>query len=82
MTLTTPPVQIVERLETGEDSPASGGQRRRMPTPMMFIVAGVVLAVGYLALVPLGYLLWGTFFGADGIDVSGFGRAYGNDRIG
>ncbi len=82
MTLTTPPVQIVERLETGEDPPVSGGQRRRMPTPMMFIVAGVVLAVGYLALVPLGYLLWGTFFGADGIDVSGFGRAYGNDRIG
>ncbi len=82
MTLTTPPVQIVERLEMGEDPPASGGQRRRMPTPMMFIVAGVVLAVGYLALVPLGYLLWGTFFGADGIDVSGFGRAYGNDRIG
>lgn len=82
MTLTTPPVQIVERLETGEDPPVSGGQRRRMPTPMMFIVAGVVLAVGYLALVPLVYLLWGTFFGVDGIDVSGFGRAYGNDRIG
>lgn len=82
MTLTSPPVRTEERIGTSEGPPAAGAQRRRMPSPATFIMAGVALAVGYLALVPLGYLLWGTFFGADGVDVSGFGRAYGNGRIG
>jgi len=81
VTLTSPPVRTDERIEPIDGHPPSGGQRRRMPSSAMFIMAGVALAVGYLALIPLGYLLWGTFFGADGIDVSGFGRAYGNGRI-
>ncbi|MDP9459834.1 MAG: iron ABC transporter permease [Actinomycetota bacterium] len=71
--LTRPPV----------DNKTSDRSWWRAPlTPKVFIVAGVALAVGYLALVPLFYLLWGTFFGATGLDFSGFGRAYGNGRIG
>ncbi len=71
--LTRPPV----------DNKAADRSWWRLPlTPKVFIVAGVALAVGYLALVPLFYLLWGTFFGATGLDFSGFSRAYGNGRIG
>lgn len=57
--------------------------RRRLPlSPKFFIVAGVAVAVGYLALVPLGYLIWGTFFDAQGLDFSAFQRAYGHGRMG
>ncbi len=71
--LTRPPV----------DNKAADRSWWRLPlTPKVFIVAGVALAVGYLALVPLFYLLWGTFFSAVGFDLSGFSRAYGNGRIG
>jgi iron(III) transport system permease protein len=57
------------------------GSRRWLPTPKLLIIAVVALTIGYLALVPLFYLLWGTFFDADGLTFSGFGRAYGNDRM-
>jgi iron(III) transport system permease protein len=54
----------------------------KMPSPKFFIVAAVIAAVGYLALVPLVYLLWGTFFDAQGFDLGGFERAYGSGRMG
>jgi iron(III) transport system permease protein len=57
------------------------GRRRWLPTPKMLIVGVVGLVIGYLALVPLYYLFWGAFFGADGLDLGGFERAYGDDRI-
>ena len=57
--------------------------RWRAPlTPKFLIVAGVAVAIGYLALVPLGYLIWGTFFDAEGFDLGGFQRAYGSGRMG
>ena len=31
---------------------------------------------------PLGYLLWGTFFDAEGFDLGGFERAYSGGRMG
>lgn len=58
------------------------GARWWLPTPKMLIIGVVALTIGYLALVPLFYLLWGTFFDANGITFSGFSRAYGNDRMG
>jgi iron(III) transport system permease protein len=60
-------------------SPA--GWRRWLPTPKLLIVGVVALTIGYLAIVPLYYLLWGTFFDETGLTFSGFTRAYGNDRI-
>jgi iron(III) transport system permease protein len=57
------------------------GWRRFLPTPKMLIVGGVAIVIAYLAIVPLYYLLWGTFFGDNGFTLSGFSRAYGNNRI-
>jgi len=41
----------------------------------------VTVVIAYLAIVPLYYLIWGTFFDATGFTFSGFVRAYGNDQI-
>lgn len=59
-------------------------ERRRgwLPTPKMLIVGVVALVICYLALVPLFYLIWGTFFDENGVSFGGFARAYGNNRIG
>ncbi|HVR78394.1 MAG TPA: iron ABC transporter permease [Acidimicrobiia bacterium] len=51
-------------------------------SPKTFILTAVILLVGYLALVPLGYLLWGTFLGADGLTLEHFRRAYGEETYG
>jgi len=55
---------------------------RSLLTPKTLIVAGVAVVIGYLALVPLYYLLYGTFFDGNGFTLSGFGRAYSADGIG
>ncbi|MPZ95271.1 MAG: iron ABC transporter permease, partial [Propionibacteriales bacterium] len=70
--------RVMGRSEVVEES----RWRRLVPTPKFAIVAGVAALVGYLALVPLGYLFWGTFFDAEGLEFGGFRRAYGNDRMG
>ena len=57
------------------------GWRRFIPTPKILIMGAVTLLIAYLAIVPLYYLLWGTFFGDNGFTLSGFSRAYGNDKI-
>src|SRR5262249_53336727 len=59
-----------------------GRWRRWLPTRKVIITAAVCGAIGYLALVPLYYLLWGTFFDAHGFTLSGFARAYGDARVG
>src|SRR5215218_973524 len=82
MTLTSPPVRAEERTEPAGATSASGRGGRKSPlSAKFFIVAGVALAIGWLALVPLGYLLYGTFFDANGLDFSGFQRAYGAGRM-
>jgi iron(III) transport system permease protein len=55
---------------------------RSLLTPKTLIVAGVAVVIGYLALVPLYYLLYGTFFGAEGFTLEAFGRVYSADGIG
>ncbi|MGH3385328.1 MAG: ABC transporter permease [Nocardioidaceae bacterium] len=70
--------RVMDRSEVVEES----RWRRLVPTPKVAIVAGVAALVGYLALVPLGYLFWGTFFDNEGLEFGGFRRAYGNDRMG
>jgi iron(III) transport system permease protein len=51
-------------------------ERRRLLSGRNLIVLGVVVLVGYLALVPLGYLLWGTFFNSRGFTLDWFSQAY------
>jgi iron(III) transport system permease protein len=82
MTLTSPPVRAEERTEPTGSTKASRDRRKLPLSPKFFIVAGVAAAIGYLALVPLGYLIWGTFFDAEGFDLGGFERAYGSGRMG
>src|SRR6201999_1856469 len=54
--------------------------RRFIPTPKFLTLGVVTLVIAYLAIVPLYYLFWGTFFDASGFTFSGFARAYGNDQ--
>jgi iron(III) transport system permease protein len=56
--------------------------RRWWPSPKLIIIAAVAGAIGYLALVPLYYLFWGTFFDANGFTLEGFRSAYGDERVG
>jgi iron(III) transport system permease protein len=50
--------------------------------PKTLILAAVAGIIGYLAIVPLYYLLYGTFFDAAGFTLSGFQRAYSANGIG
>src|SRR5262245_39429074 len=54
--------------------------RRFIPTPKFLTLGVVSLVIAYLAIVPLYYLFWGTFFDSSGFTFSGFARAYGNDQ--
>ena len=49
---------------------------RRIFQPQTLIILGVVGVIGYLALIPLGYLLWGTFFDESGFTLDFFREAY------
>jgi iron(III) transport system permease protein len=61
---------------------AALGWLRRLGTPKIIIIAVVAGLIGYLAIVPLYYLIWGTFFDANGFTLGGFARAYGDPRVG
>jgi iron(III) transport system permease protein len=57
---------------------ARPGRRRvrRLLSARNLIVLGAVLVIGYLTLLPLGYLLWGTFFDDRGFTLRWFSEAY------
>ena len=55
---------------------------RALFAPKTLIMAAVAGIIGYLAIVPLYYLLYGTFFDAAGFTLSGFQRAYSANGIG
>jgi iron(III) transport system permease protein len=50
--------------------------------PRTLVAVATIVVVGYLALIPLVYLLWTTFSDAQGFSLGGFARAYGDPRIG
>lgn len=50
--------------------------------PQTLLILIVVLAIGYLALVPVGYLIWGTFVENGGLTLRWFGEAYSQGGIG
>lgn len=52
----------------------------RWATPRTLLVGGAIVVVGYLALVPLVYLLRDTFTGSNGLSVAAFSRAYSADQ--
>jgi len=49
---------------------------RDLATPRTLLVGGAIVVVGYLAVVPLVYLLHDTFTGAQGFSLDAFTRAY------
>jgi iron(III) transport system permease protein len=49
---------------------------RELATPRTLLVGGVLVIVGYLAVVPLVYLLHDTFTGPGGLSFDAFTRAY------
>lgn len=49
---------------------------RELATPQTLLVGGVLVIVGYLAVVPLVYLLHDTFTGPAGFSLGAFTRAY------
>jgi iron(III) transport system permease protein len=67
-------------------APRPGRLRDRLGAPRIdwrallsarnLIILGVVVVIGYLALVPLGYLVWGAFFDANGFTLDWFRQAY------
>jgi iron(III) transport system permease protein len=54
----------------------------KLRDPKTLIIVAIVLIIGYLSLVPLLYLLWGTFFDAEGLTTAAFERAYGTTGLG
>src|SRR6201991_2227408 len=73
---TAPPQQ------SAEPAPGLLARVRSLLTLKLLIVAGVAVVIGYLALVPLYYLIYGTFFDANGFTLGAFGRVYSADGIG
>ncbi|MBU8814712.1 ABC transporter permease [Mycolicibacterium goodii] len=78
-TTATRPVAPTPPIDITRSEPARW--RRWLPTPKFLILGVVAVVIAYLAIVPLYYLFWGTFFDASGFTLSGFQRAYGNDQI-
>ncbi|MET7398240.1 iron ABC transporter permease [Dactylosporangium sp. NPDC005572] len=76
MTTVAPPVVPVT------EPVAAGPRRRWWPSPKLVIIVAVAGVIGYLALVPLYYLIWGTFFDDHGFTLGGFARAYNDSQIG
>lgn len=67
---------------TPSDEVGKGARwRSYLPTPKLLILGIVTLIVSYLVIVPLYYLVWGTFFDETGFSTGGFARAYGNDQV-
>ncbi|HLU55411.1 MAG TPA: iron ABC transporter permease [Pseudonocardia sp.] len=56
--------------------------REALVRPRTLVAVATTAVVGYLALIPLVYLLWTTFSDAEGFSLGGFARAYGDPRIG
>lgn len=88
-TTVTPPVETgpprhgaADASPRGDSRSTSERIREVLFRPRTLVAIAVTLVVGYLALVPLGYLLWTTFTDADGFSLGGFARAYGSNRIG
>ncbi|HVQ93164.1 MAG TPA: iron ABC transporter permease, partial [Mycobacteriales bacterium] len=57
----------------------AAGRLRAWATPRTLVVGGCVVIIGYLAVVPLFYLLHDTFTGPGGFTTDAFARAYGGN---
>jgi iron(III) transport system permease protein len=83
MTTTFPvrPSPEVPPVPEGGRPPVLRRVRDAVLTPRTAIVGICAVIVGYLAIVPLYYLLWGAFFDEHGFTLKGFGEAFGTDSL-
>lgn len=73
-TVTDPDARVAPE---AEDAPPPPGPRRRFRlTGSGIAITVVVVLLAYLVLVPLGFLLYRTFFGDAGFTLSGFSRVF------
>ena len=83
MTTTAPPVLASAPERAIPPAPGRTARLLRvLIAPKTLIVAAVAGITGYLALVPLLYLFYGTFFDESGFTLGGFQRAYSANGIG
>lgn len=68
--------------QTHVPTEAEAAWKRFVPTPKLLILGVVALVVAYLAIVPLWFLIQGTFFDSqtNAFTFSGFTRAYTDDQ--
>lgn len=57
-------------------APSAPPRRRRLARPETAVLLGAAALIAYLALVPVGYLVWGAFFDDDGLTLEHFRRAF------
>ncbi|MPZ88335.1 MAG: ABC transporter permease subunit [Nitriliruptorales bacterium] len=73
-------VAVAHVSTTARERPLSGLANRldwrRLFQPQVLIILTVVIIVGYLAMVPVLYLLWGTFYDGATLTLRFFGEAY------
>lgn len=62
--------------------PAARRRLRRWREPKVLILTVVVVVIAYVALVPLVYLLWGTFVDGTGLTLDAFRRAFSATGLG
>ena len=83
LTTTAPPAAVIAPDRALPPVPGRTARLRRVLfAPKTLIMAAVTGIIGYLALVPLYYLLYGTFFDGAGFTLNGFQRAYSANGIG
>jgi len=77
---TLSPTQQTPRASRPEEAPATW--RRFVPTPKVLILGVVAVVVAYLAIVPLWFLIQGTFLDSttNAFTLGGFERAYTDDN--
>ncbi|MCW2635603.1 MAG: transporter permease [Blastococcus sp.] len=78
----TAPTTVPSPRPTEPSQSRAARARRWLLAPKTLIIAAVAAIIGYLALVPLYYLVWGTFFDETGFSFGGFSRAYSANGIG
>ena len=80
MSVATSPAPAPTAAPTPE--PAAPSWRRFVPTPKFLILGVVALIIAYLAVVPLWFLVQGTFFDSvtNVFTLDGFKRAYGDAK--
>jgi len=76
------PSAVAPPVRKGGPGRAVLGRLRALVTFQRVVISTTILLVGYLALVPIGYLIWQTFIVGGRVSTRNFGDAYSAFEIG